>query len=81
MKVPVLYIVIPCYNEEEMLPITSEAMIKLTDDMIARKIIDPASRILLVDDGSKDKTWQCISDLHQKDARFEGVKLARSSAR
>ena len=78
MKIPVLYIVIPCYNEEEMLPITSKALIKLTDDMIAKKIIDPASRIVLVDDGSKDRTWQCIAELHAKDTRFEGVKLAHN---
>ena len=78
MKTPVLYIVIPCYNEEEMLPITAEAMAKLTDDMIEKRIIDPASRIVLVDDGSKDKTWQVIADLHAQDKRFEGVKLAHN---
>ena len=78
MKTPVLYIVIPCYNEEEMLPITAEAMTKLTDDMIEKRIIDPASRIVLVDDGSKDKTWQVIADLHAQDKRFEGVKLAHN---
>lgn len=78
MKIPVLYIVIPCYNEEEMLPITSKALVGLTDDMIAKKIIDPASRIVLVDDGSKDRTWQCIAELHAKDHRFEGVKLAHN---
>lgn len=78
MKTPVLYIVIPCYNEEEMLPITAEAMAKLTDDMIEKRIIDPASRIVLVDDGSKDKTWQVIAGLHVQDKRFEGVKLAHN---
>ena len=78
MKTPVLYIVIPCYNEEEMLPITSKALIALTDDMIGKQIIDPKSRIVLVDDGSKDRTWQCISELHKKDKRFEGVKLAHN---
>ena len=78
MKTPVLYIVIPCYNEEEMLPITAEAMTKLTGDMIEKRIIDPASRIVLVDDGSKDKTWQVIADLHAQDKRFEGVKLAHN---
>ncbi len=78
MKNPVLYIVIPCYNEEEMLPITAEAMMKLTDDMIEKRIIDPASRIVLVDDGSKDRTWQVIAGLHAQDKRFEGVKLAHN---
>lgn len=78
MKTPVLYIVIPCYNEEEMLPITAEAMTKLTGDMIEKRIIDPASRIVLVDDGSEDKTWQVIAGLHVQNKRFEGVKLAHN---
>lgn len=78
MKIPVLYIVIPCYNEEEMLPITAKALVGLTDDMIEKRIIDPASRIVLVDDGSKDGTWQCIAQLHGQDPRFEGVKLAHN---
>ena len=78
MKIPVLYIVIPCYNEEEMLPITAEALVKLTDDMLEKQIIDPASRIVLVDDGSKDETWRIIADLHAQDGRFEGVKLAHN---
>ena len=78
MKAPVLFIVIPCYNEQEALPITAERLTELTDDMIARKIIDPASRIVLVDDGSVDLTWKVISDLHAADGRFEGVKLAHN---
>jgi len=79
MKAPVLYIVIPCYNEEEALPITAEKLTALTDDMIAKEIISPDSRIVLVDDGSRDATWQVISGLHGKDTRFEGVKLAHNA--
>ena len=79
MTIPVLYIVIPCYNEEEALPITAKRLTELTDDMMRRKIIDPASRILLVDDGSRDRTWQVISSLHAADRRFEGVKLAHNA--
>jgi len=79
MKIPVLYIVIPCYNEEEALPITAAKLVELTDDMMAKKIIDPASRILMVNDGSRDRTWEVITDLHNKDARFEGVKLAHNA--
>ncbi len=79
MKTPVLFIVIPCYNEQEALPITAKRLVELTDDMIARKIIDPASRIVLVDDGSKDETWRVISELHAADGRFEGVKLAHNA--
>ena len=78
MKIPVLYIVIPCYNEEEMLPITAKALIGLTDDMLKKRIIAPESRIVLVDDGSRDKTWQIIAGLHGQDHRFEGVKLAHN---
>lgn len=79
MKTPVLYIVIPCYNEEEALPITSEKLIALTDDMFSRNLIDSKSKIMLVDDGSRDKTWAVISDLCEKDRRFEGVKLAHNA--
>ena len=76
MKAPVLYIVIPCYNEEEAL---SEKLIALTDDMMKRNLIDVKSRITLVDDGSRDRTWQVISDLCKRDKRFEGVKLAHNA--
>ena len=78
MNAPVLHIIIPCYNEQEALPITAKRLTELTDDMIARKIIDPASRIVLVDDGSKDETWRVIGGLHAADGRFEGVKLAHN---
>ena len=52
---------------------------ELTDDMIARSIIAPESRIVLVDDGSRDATWSVITSLHGADARFEGVKLAHNA--
>ena len=79
MKSPVLYIVIPCYNEQEALPITAKRLIELTDDMLAKKLIDPASRIVLVDDGSRDETWRVIRELYEADKRFEGVKLAHNA--
>ena len=78
MKAPVLYIVIPCYNEEEALPITSKRLVELTDDMMAKQLIDAKSRILLVNDGSRDGTWDVISQLHAQDKRFEGLKLAHN---
>ena len=78
-KIPVLFIVIPCYNEQEALPITAGRLVELTDDMIARQLIDPASRIVLVDDGSRDDTWRVIAGLHESDGRFEGVKLAHNA--
>ena len=79
MKPPVLFIVIPCYNEQEALPITAKRLTELTNDMISKSIIDTDSRIVLVDDGSRDETWKVITGLHDADARFEGVKLAHNA--
>ena len=79
MTSPILYIVIPCYNEQEALPITARRMTELLDDMAGKKLIAPDSRVTLVDDGSKDDTWKVISSLHEADGRFEGVKLAHNA--
>ncbi len=79
MKTPVLYIVIPCYNEEEALPITAARMGELLDDLTGKGLIAPESRVTLVDDGSRDKTWEVICALNEKDKRFEGVKLAHNA--
>ena len=79
MTSPKLFIVIPCYNEQEALPITAKRLVELTDDMLSKGLIAPESRIVLVDDGSRDATWQVISDLHESDPRFEGVKLAHNA--
>jgi len=75
---PVIYLVVPCYNEEEALPVTAE---KLTEKM--RRLcwdgkISPASRVVLVDDGSKDATWECIAALHAESPLFQGIKLSRN---
>ena len=79
VNAPKLFIVIPCYNEQEALPITAKRLVELTDDMLAKGLIDPESRIVLVDDGSKDDTWRVIAGLHASDPRFEGVKLAHNA--
>ena len=73
-----IYFVIPCYNEQEVLPITAEQLRIKYDQLLQSGLIAESSRILLVDDGSKDRTWQIISQLHQKDSRFQGVKPSRS---
>lgn len=73
-----IYFVIPCYNEQEVLPITAEQLRIKYDQLLQSGLIAKSSRILLVDDGSKDRTWQIISQLHQKDSRFQGVKLSRN---
>ncbi|MCR4877078.1 MAG: glycosyltransferase family 2 protein [Clostridiales bacterium] len=78
MKRPVLYIVIPCYNEEEVLPLTApmfrEKLTRLTE---AGKI-DPESRVLFVNDGSRDGTWRIIQDLSREDPHFQGLCLSRN---
>ena len=78
MELPVLYIVIPCYNEQEVLPLTSKLFAeKITQLADAGKVSDK-SRVLFVNDGSKDQTWSIIQQLAQKDERFEGVSLSRN---
>lgn len=73
-----LYVVVPCYNEEEVLPETSKRLSAKMDALEAAGRISPDSRVLFVDDGSKDRTWQLISELHQQNQRFGGVKLSRN---
>ena len=73
-----LYIVVPCYNEEEVLPETSRRLkVKLEGLMKAEKI-SPDSRIMFVNDGSKDRTWELISQLHSDCPLFCGVDLSRN---
>ncbi len=78
MNIPVLYIVIPCYNEEEVLPITSRLFEEKLKGLIEKNKIAETSRVLFVDDGSKDKTWEIIKDLSNKNDCFEGLKLSRN---
>ncbi len=73
-----LYIVIPCYNEEEVLPETAKQLLQKTESLIQEKKICPDSRILFVNDGSTDRTWQMISALHTENPRFQGVSLSRN---
>ena len=75
-KLPILYFVIPCYNEEEALPLTAPVFRKKLSDLEGR--IAPESRILLVDDGSKDTTWEIIRKLHEEDGHFSGLRLGRN---
>lgn len=75
---PILYIVIPCFNEETVLPVTNTLFLDKLKEFIAAGEISAESRILFVDDGSRDNTWSVISELHQKNAYFEGLKLSRN---
>lgn len=75
---PVLYLAIPCYNEEEVLPETARQLNQKFDALVARQVIDETSRICFIDDGSKDQTWSLIEALHRQNPRFEGIKLSRN---
>ena len=75
---PILYIVIPCYNEEEVLPVTSVMFRDEIRDLIEKDKISSESRILFVDDGSKDSTWQIISSLALEDPVFTGIRQSRN---
>ncbi len=78
IKTPTLYIVVPCYNEEQVLPNSAEQLLNKVQTLITDKKIADTSRILFVDDGSKDKTYQIITDLHHTNPLFAGVKLSRN---
>ena len=73
-----LYIVVPCYNEEEVLPESSRIMRQKLNSLIAAGKISPDSRLLFVDDGSSDSTWQIISRLCRENACIDGIKLSRN---
>ncbi len=78
IRTPVLAIIVPCYNEEEVLPDSSARLKAKLDSLKERELVDPASRIYFVDDGSRDSTWQIISDLVDSDDAFDGIKLTRN---
>ena len=73
-----LYLVIPCYNEEAVLPETSKRLKEKYDALISAGKISPDSRIVFVNDGSKDKTWELIEALHESDPVFRGICLSRN---
>lgn len=75
---PTVYLVIPCYNEEEVLPETVKRLTKKMNEMIDSKLADKKSRILFVDDGSRDKTWELISAYCNENVLVSGIKLAHN---
>ena len=77
-SIPSLAVVIPCYNEEEMLPKTLATMLKLREAMIAKGKINQDSKIYLVDDGSKDKTWKILAEEAAQNPALVAVKLSRN---
>lgn len=74
----ILYLVVPCYNEEEVLPETSKRLREKMESLIEKGKIDKESKIMFVNDGSKDRTWELIEELHRKDSIYQGVKLSRN---
>ncbi len=77
-RADVLYVVVPCYNEEEALPETARVLREKMHTLIGGGKISERSRVLLVNDGSKDRTWQLIKSLHEADELFCGVCLSRN---
>jgi len=75
---PTLNIVVPCYNEEEVLPEAARRLEALLQEMIETRLVGQDSRVTFVDDGSSDGTWAIIQDLHQRSPRVRGVKLSRN---
>lgn len=76
---PVLYIVVPCYNEQDALPQSHERLMKIVDEMIANGGISPDSKLLYVDDGSRDDTWKIVDRFANESSRVAGVRLACNS--
>ncbi len=75
---PVLYMIIPCYNEQEVLPVTCELFLQKLKDLISGGAVSDKSRILFVNDGSTDKTWDIICSLAEKDPHFAGISQSRN---
>lgn len=75
---PVLYIVIPCFNEEKVLPITCEIFLNKLNQLISEKLINEKSKVLFVNDGSSDKTWEIIKNLSKKDEKYVGISQSKN---
>ena len=73
-----VFLAIPCYNEQEVLPETSKQLREKMNSLINSGKISDKSRIVFINDGSADNTWQIISELHSSDKIFQGIKLSRN---
>lgn len=78
MENPVLYIVIPCYNEQEVLPITAPMFLNKLHELAEKKLVSENSRILFVNDGSSDGTWDIIRTLAASDEHYIGISQSRN---
>ncbi len=77
-RIDKLYVVVPCYNEQEVLPETTRRLNEKMTALIKSGKISPDSRVLYVNDGSKDQTWSLIEQAHRDNPLFEGIKLSRN---
>lgn len=75
---PILYLVVPCFNEQDVLSETSLQLQYKYESLVQRGMISTFSRVLFVDDGSTDRTWEIICSLHESDTMFSGLKLSRN---
>ena len=75
---PILYIVIPCYNEEEVLPVTSKLFLDKIIELNNVGLVSDKSRVMFVDDGSSDNTWNIIDGLSKEDEHFIGIQQSRN---
>ena len=78
MSKPILWIIVPCYNEEAVLPLTAPLFLQKLNGLIAAGKVTEGSRILFVNDGSKDKTWEIICELARGDEHFLGIAQSRN---
>ncbi len=78
-QIPILTIVVPCYNEEEVLPETVKRLSIILNDLISKNLVSKESKMLLVDDGSKDNTWNLIHSYNESNSLVSGIKLARNA--
>lgn len=75
---PILYVIIPCYNEQDVLPITAPEFEKKLVQLQEQNLISEESKILFIDDGSKDDTWKIIKELSKSNQRFSGIRQSRN---
>ncbi len=78
MTLPVIAIVVPCYNEEQALPVSAKKLLEILDRLAAEQLASSRSFVMCCNDGSRDRTWEIITDLHHADPRIKGISLAHN---
>lgn len=75
---PVLYMIVPCYNEEEVLPVTVKLFLTKIRELKGKDLVSKDSKVVFVNDGSKDSTWEIICKLSKEYEEIEGIALSRN---